>query len=101
MADEILWRASLHPATPAGSLDDAQVRALWEKVRWVSRTAIRIINDDWTYPATWLFTHRWEPGGQCPRCRAALDRATVGGRTTCWCPLCQPASSAAVKRVKP
>ena len=24
MADEILWRARLHPATPAGSLDDAQ-----------------------------------------------------------------------------
>ena len=42
MADEILWRASLHPTTPAGSLDDAQTRALWDKVRWVSRTAIRI-----------------------------------------------------------
>lgn len=90
MADEILWRARLHPATAAGTLDDAQTRALWEKVRWVSRTAVRIISDDWTYPPSWLFSHRWEPGGKCPRCRAALDRATVGGRTTCWCPDCQP-----------
>lgn len=93
MADEILWRASLHPTTPAGSLDDAQTRALWDKVRWVSRTAIRIISDDWTYPPTWLFTHRWEAGGKCPRCHTALDRATIGGRTTCWCPHCQPEST--------
>ena len=90
MADEILWRARLHPAQLAGTLDDAQIGRLHDKVRWVSRTAIRIISDDWTYPPTWLFAHRWEPGGQCPRCRAALDRATVGGRTTCWCPACQP-----------
>ncbi len=93
MADEILWRAGVHPSTLAGSLDDAQVRTLWDQVRWVSRTAIRIINDEWTYPPTWLFAHRWEAGGKCPRCRAALDRATVGGRTTCWCPGCQPGSS--------
>ena len=90
MADEILWRAGTHPATPAGSLDEAQTRRLWEQVRWVSRTAVRIISDDWTYPPDWLFTHRWEAGGKCPRCQTALDRATIGGRTTCWCPACQP-----------
>ena len=90
MADEILWRAQLHPATPAGSLDATQTRTLWDQVRRVSRTAIRIISDDWTYPPTWLFAHRWEAGGKCPRCRTPLDRATIGGRTTCWCPGCQP-----------
>ena len=94
MADEILWRAGVHPSTPAGALDDAQTRLLWEQVRWVSRTAVRIISDDWTYPPDWLFTHRWEAGGQCPRCHTDLDRATVGGRTTCWCPKCQPSNDA-------
>jgi formamidopyrimidine-DNA glycosylase len=24
--------------------------------------------------------------GHCPRCGAAMERATVGGRTTYWCP---------------
>ena len=91
MADEILWRAYLHPSTPAGALDATQARKLWQTVRWVSRTAVRIIDDDWRYPKNWLFSHRWEAGGKCPRCRADLDRATVGGRTTCWCPECQPA----------
>ena len=90
MADEILWRAGLHPSAAAGTLDDEQARHLWEQVRWVSRTAIRIISDDWTYPKSWLFAHRWEAGGQCPRCRTDLERATIGGRTTCWCPECQP-----------
>ena len=58
------------------------------------RTAIRIISDDWTYPPDWLFTHRWEAGGECPRCHTKLDRATIGGRTTCWCPQCQPTTTA-------
>ena len=31
-----------------------------------------------------------ERGGHCPRCRGPLDRDTVGGRTTYWCPRCQP-----------
>ena len=95
MADEILWRAKVHPSTPAGALDEALTRQIWEQVRWVSRTAVRIISDDWTYPPDWLFTHRWEAGGECPRCQTALDRATVGGRTTCWCPQCQPAAKSA------
>ena len=94
MADEILWRAGVHPSVPAGALGEKQTRLLWEQVRWVSRTAVRIINDDWTYPPDWLFTHRWEAGGQCPRCHTDLDRATVGGRTTCWCPKCQPPQEA-------
>ena len=28
-----------------------------------------------------------KPGRHCPRCGAELTRATVGGRTTWWCPL--------------
>ncbi len=95
MADEILWRARVHPSTLAGALDEAQTRQVWEQVRWVSRTAVRIIDDNWSYPPDWLFTHRWEAGGECPRCHTALDRATVGGRTTCWCPQCQPATGTA------
>ncbi|WP_290367244.1 zinc finger domain-containing protein, partial [Mycobacterium avium] len=26
----------------------------------------------------------------CPRCGGRLDHARVGGRTTLWCPRCQP-----------
>jgi formamidopyrimidine-DNA glycosylase len=27
--------------------------------------------------------------GACLRCGTGLERATVGGRTTYWCPVCQ------------
>lgn len=98
MADEILWRARMHPATLAGDLDAARVAALWRTVRRVARLAIDTIDDAWEYPATWLFAHRWEAGGACPRCATALARDAVGGRTTCWCPRCQPAAAKAQRR---
>ena len=91
MADEILWRAGVHPATLAGALGEEGAAELWRVVRRVSRGAVEHIGDDWRYPATWLFSHRWEAGGRCPRCGAGLSRDTIGGRTTCWCPRCQPA----------
>ena len=91
MADEILWRARLHPALRAGSLSAPRTQVLWREIRRVCRESIRQIDPDWNYPTSWLFQHRWRDGGRCPRCRAKLERATIGGRTTCWCPKCQPA----------
>jgi len=89
MADEILWRARLNPATKAGELAPAAAANLWRTVRRVTRLAIACIQEDWDYPATWLFRHRWVDGGKCPRCRSKLSRAKIDGRTTCWCPKCQ------------
>lgn len=89
MADEILWRARLHPATPAGELKTAARKRLWEETKFVAAESLRQIDEHWDYPDTWLFPHRWKPGGHCPLCGSELDRATIGGRTTAWCPRCQ------------
>jgi formamidopyrimidine-DNA glycosylase len=87
MADEILWRAAIHPKQPAGSLEEAQVRVLYREIRAVCRDAFRVIGRDWSDPPdSWLFNHRWEKGGVCPRTGAKLQHATIGGRTTCWSP---------------
>jgi formamidopyrimidine-DNA glycosylase len=95
MADEILWRAALHPRRPAGSLQPAEIRALWRECRWVARNALRVIAGrggrlpadlNSGIPNSWLFRHRWEPGGWCPRTGVLLERAQIGGRTTCWSP---------------
>jgi formamidopyrimidine-DNA glycosylase len=91
MADEILWRARLHPARIASRLTPPERAALWKAVRGVAGDALTTMDSKWRYPDTWLFAHRWEPGGHCPRCEADLDRDEIGGRTTCWCPRCQPA----------
>jgi len=95
MADEVLWRAGLHPGRPAGSLQPAEIRALWRECRWVARNALRVIAGrggrlpadlNVGIPNSWLFRHRWQPGGRCPRTGVLLQRAEIGGRTTCWSP---------------
>jgi len=87
MADEILWRAGIHPRQPAGSLDAAMRRVLHREIRFVCREALRIIGRDWDDPPeSWLFRHRWARGGKCPRTGGKLRHATIGGRTTCWSP---------------
>lgn len=94
MADEILWRLRWHPLIPAGLLGPDAAHVLRHHVRWVSRRALTTIGRDWSDPpATWLYRHRWAAGTRCPRphCQTLLVRATAAGRTTCWCPGCQPA----------
>ncbi|MDP0495421.1 MAG: DNA-formamidopyrimidine glycosylase family protein [Verrucomicrobiota bacterium JB024] len=93
MADEILWRAALHPSTPAGSLTPRQTSKLYTTVREVCADALDVIGTDWgDPPAMWLFPHRWEDGGHCPKTGKALVRETIGGRTTCYSPARQKLS---------
>lgn len=93
MADEILWRAAIHPRRPAGTLAAGEVNAVWCECRRVCRLALDTIaghGDDVPpglnvrIPDSWLFNHRWEDGGRCPRTGVRLARETIGGRTTCW-----------------
>lgn len=95
MADEILWRAAIHPARPAGSLSTAEMKTLWRECRTVCRQALDAIAGrgkalpkdlNVGIPRTWLFRHRWRPGGKCPKTGKPLAHATIGGRTTCWSP---------------
>jgi formamidopyrimidine-DNA glycosylase len=87
MADEILWRAEIHPKRAAGSLNEAEIKALHRECRWVVREALRIIGENFgDLPDSWLFPHRWQKGGTCPATGAPLMHAEIGGRTTCWSP---------------
>ena len=95
MADEILWRAAIHPARLAGSLTPAEIKALWRECRHVCRLALDAIAGrgnklppdlNVNIPRTWLFKHRWRRGGKDPSTGTPLAHATIGGRTTCWSP---------------
>jgi formamidopyrimidine-DNA glycosylase len=91
MADEILWRAQVAPATRSGELTAKHQAAVRRATRFVSRQAMRIIGNDFADPPrSWLIHQRWKPGGSCPRDGTTLSRATIGGRTTAWCSKCQP-----------
>jgi len=104
MADEILWRAAIHPRQPAGSLKPAAIRTLHRECRNVCRLALETIAGkggrlppelNAYIPQSWLFRHRWENGGLCPRTGKLLVREAVGGRTTCWSPARQKLKPAA------
>lgn len=90
MADEILWRARIAPQTRAENLTDAALDPVWRATRFVARAALNTIGrDNSDPPKGWLLHERWRAGGKCPRDGSRLRRATVGGRTTAWCPRCQ------------
>jgi formamidopyrimidine-DNA glycosylase len=101
MADEILWRAAIHPVRLACSLRPAEVTALWRECRRVCRAALDKIAGrgnklppdlNVNIPRTWLFRHRWKRGGKCPLTGQPLAHATIAGRTTCWSPARQKLS---------
>jgi len=81
LVDEILWRAGLSPHRPSGSLSDAELRRLHRNLR---RTLDQLLVRGGSHTGDLMEQRR--PGGRCPRDGTALERATVGGRTTWWCP---------------
>ncbi len=81
LADEILWRAGLDPARPAGSLTLVEQRRLQRQVR---ATVDDLLSRGGSHLGR-LQVARVR-GGRCPKDGAELQRRTVGGRTTYSCP---------------
>jgi formamidopyrimidine-DNA glycosylase len=80
LADEILWRARVHPARPAGSLTPDEQSQLLRSMRATLRAALK---DGGVHTLEIVpFRHA---GGACPRDDAPMATGTVGGRTTWWC----------------
>jgi len=81
LADEALWRARIDPNRPAHTLDDEELDRLRREIRATTRRALRLggVHTGDVIP------HR-APGERCPRCGTEMRRATIGGRTTWWCP---------------
>jgi formamidopyrimidine-DNA glycosylase len=87
LADEILWRAGVHPRTQVPRLSrrrrDRLHQALRDTVR-ESLPAARVPHGE-----RWLTRVRDQREPRCPRCGTRLRKETVAGRTACWCPRCQ------------
>jgi formamidopyrimidine-DNA glycosylase len=87
-ADEILFRARIHPATEIFRLSDKALAKLFRAIRYILETAIESEADASRMPKTWLLLHRGK-GGKCPRCRRELKSSKIGGRTAWFCARCQ------------
>ncbi len=86
-ADEILYRARIHPLTSALELDAHELGRLARVVYDVLREAVDLDAEYDRYHADWLI-HRRREGESCP-CGGTLHRIRAGGRTTYFCPACQ------------
>jgi formamidopyrimidine-DNA glycosylase len=84
LADEILFRAAIDPRTPVGRLDVEQRQRLFKAFSLTMRTLKR-------RGGSHLGDHMESrfPGGLCPLDGAQMRVATIGGRTTYWCPVHQ------------
>jgi formamidopyrimidine-DNA glycosylase len=89
LSDEICWRARLHPAALVSALTVDELRRVGTEMRTTLRSAVRAGR----IPRTrgWLNSRRADPDpAPCPCCATTLRRTHIGGRTSLWCPHCQP-----------
>ena len=97
-ADEALFRARLHPLSPAGSMKPEHLEALRDAVVAALEAGIDgggASIDDYrdgrgekgTMQDEFLVHTR--EGEPCPRCESPIVRIVVSGRSTYYCPNCQ------------
>lgn len=98
-ADESLWRAKIHPARLGAKLSREQTEMLWRVLQEVLRKAIVMRGssisdflDAAGVPGEYQRHHRayGREGKGCYRCKTAIRRGTVAGRSSYFCPKCQP-----------
>ena len=82
LADETLWQARVSPRRPADELRPDELAHLRRALRAATR---RARERGGVHTGTFM-KHRTRDG-HCPRCGSEVARATVGGRTTYWCPV--------------
>ena len=100
--DESLFLAGIHPLTPADTLCADQVRTLRSAIVSTLRKAIKhrgstlrdYVDAAGGKGSFQKFHNVYGKSSQaCPNCAATIQRIVLGGRSTCYCPRCQPAAS--------
>jgi formamidopyrimidine-DNA glycosylase len=99
-ADESLWRAKIHPRRLGSKLTRDELRRLHRAVQSILREAIRLrgssVSDYVDLDGgrgEFQQKHRayQHDGKKCFRCGAIIRRIIVAGRSSHFCPRCQPA----------
>ncbi|MGB4784132.1 MAG: bifunctional DNA-formamidopyrimidine glycosylase/DNA-(apurinic or apyrimidinic site) lyase, partial [Candidatus Acidiferrum sp.] len=98
-ADESLWRAKIHPARLGAQLSKEQAKTLRRVLQEILQKAIVMRGssisdflDAEGEPGEYQRHHRayGREGKACYRCQSSVRRAIVAGRSSYFCPKCQP-----------
>jgi len=98
-ADESLWKAKIHPARLGANLSRKQAHTLRRVLQDILRKAIVLRGssisdflDAEGEPGEYQRHHRayGREGKRCHRCKTPVRRANVAGRSSYFCPRCQP-----------
>ncbi|KAL0467689.1 Formamidopyrimidine-DNA glycosylase N-terminal domain-containing protein [Neurospora intermedia] len=104
VADEVLYHAKLHPEQYCNDFSDAEMKQLYESIRYVCQTAVDKLGDSDQFPDDWLFNYRWGKGSKNAHSHTPngdkLAFLTVGGRTSCYAPARQKKTGQIVSSVK-
>lgn len=87
-ADEILFQAKWHPKACPANLSEKDLDNLYQIMHEVLQTAIDNHAEPNEFPAHFIIPHR-KKKGICPECQSNIERITVSGRGTYFCPECQ------------
>jgi formamidopyrimidine-DNA glycosylase len=99
-ADESLHLAGVHPLTPSNQLSDEQTKALCRSIKRILRRAIRhrgsslrdYVDADGLAGGFQRLHRVYDRAGEpCRTCDRPIERIVLGGRSTHFCPRCQPA----------
>ena len=99
-ADESLWRAKIHPAQIGTKLSRKQAETLWRALQQILRKAIVMRGssisdflDAEGEPGEYQRRHKayGREGKACHHCKTTIRRGVVAGRSSYFCPKCQPA----------
>ncbi|MDB5358697.1 MAG: formamidopyrimidine-DNA glycosylase [Phycisphaerales bacterium] len=97
--DESLFLARIHPLTPANTLAEDQIARLNRAIKSTLRQAIRSrgstlrdYRDANGSVGDYQSKHKvyGREGETCRTCRTPIERIVLGGRSTHFCPKCQP-----------
>jgi formamidopyrimidine-DNA glycosylase len=99
--DESLFRAGIHPLRSANTLSKNEISKLNRAIKATLRRALRHRGstlrdylDANGEPGAFQKLHAvYDRAGQkCRKCRTLIERVVLGGRSTHFCPTCQPTS---------
>jgi len=98
-SDDILWLAKINPFRPANKISDAELKELFKAIRAILNKAIKLRGSSISdfrdtsgkkggYGNVMLVYQR--EGEKCLRNDGGIIvRKKIGGRSTCYCPVCQ------------